>query len=52
MWRPRGIATKIGNHTFRAIGITRYLKNGDTLEMLCSLTPPGHFGHRISVGFA
>lgn len=23
-----GIETKIGNHTFRAIGITAYLKNG------------------------
>ena len=27
-----GIATKIGNHTFRATGITAYLKNGGTLE--------------------
>jgi integrase len=27
-----GIATKIGNHTFRATGITSYLKNGGTLE--------------------
>lgn len=27
-----GIATKIGNHTFRATGITVYLKNGGTLE--------------------
>jgi site-specific recombinase XerC/protein gp37 len=26
------IATKIGNHTFRASGITAYLKNGGTLE--------------------
>jgi integrase/recombinase XerC len=26
------IATKIGNHTFRATGITAYLKNGGTLE--------------------
>jgi integrase len=28
-----GIKTKIGNHTFRATGITAYLKNGGTLEM-------------------
>jgi site-specific recombinase XerD len=28
-----GIQTKIGNHTFRATGITAYLKNGGTLEM-------------------
>ena len=27
-----GIATKIGNHTFRATGITAYLRNGGTLE--------------------
>ncbi|MGF6408821.1 integrase [Paraburkholderia sp. MM5482-R2] len=27
-----GIETKIGNHTFRATGITAYLKNGRTLE--------------------
>jgi site-specific recombinase XerC len=27
-----GIATKIGNHTFRATGITAYLKSGGTLE--------------------
>jgi site-specific recombinase XerD len=27
-----GVATKIGNHTFRATGITAYLKNGGTLE--------------------
>ncbi|MGF6916728.1 hypothetical protein OKW28_000901 [Paraburkholderia sp. 40] len=27
-----GIGTVIGNHTFRATGITAYLKNGGTLE--------------------
>lgn len=27
-----GIVTRIGNHTFRATGITAYLKNGGTLE--------------------
>lgn len=27
-----GIETPIGNHTFRATGITTYLKNGGTLE--------------------
>ena len=26
-----GIATKLGNHSFRATGITAYLKNGGTL---------------------
>lgn len=28
-----GIRTKIGNHTFRATGITAYLKNGGRLEV-------------------
>ena len=27
-----GIGTRIGNHSFRATGITAYLKNGGTLE--------------------
>jgi integrase len=27
-----GIKTAVGNHTFRATGITAYLKNGGTLE--------------------
>ncbi len=27
-----GIGTKVGNHSFRATGITAYLKNGGTLE--------------------
>jgi site-specific recombinase XerD len=30
--KDAGIATLIGNHTFRATGITAYLKNGGTLE--------------------
>jgi integrase len=30
--RAAGIETRIGNHTFRATGITAYLKNGGTLE--------------------
>jgi len=28
-----GIATKVGNHSFRATGITEYLKNGGKLEI-------------------
>jgi len=28
-----GIQTKIGNHSFRATGITAYLKNGGKLEI-------------------
>jgi integrase len=31
--RDAGIKTKIGNHTFRATGITTYLKNGGKLEI-------------------
>ncbi len=31
--RAAGIATRIGDHSFRATGITEYLKNGDTLEI-------------------
>lgn len=27
-----GIKTKLGNHSFRATGITAYLKNGGILE--------------------
>jgi site-specific recombinase XerD len=27
-----GITTQVGNHTFRATGVTAYLKNGGTLE--------------------
>jgi integrase/recombinase XerC len=30
--RAAGIETMIGNHSFRATGITAYLKNGGTLE--------------------
>ena len=30
--RSTGIKTRIGNHTFRATGITAYLKNKGTLE--------------------
>lgn len=32
-----GISTKIGNHTFRATGITAYLKNGGTLEKAAAI---------------
>ena len=32
-----GIKTKIGNHSFRATGITAYLKNGGTLEKAATM---------------
>ena len=33
-----GIATKLGNHSFRATGITAYLKNGGTLEKAAAMS--------------
>jgi site-specific recombinase XerD len=35
--KAAGIKTKICNHTFRATGITAYLKNGGTLEMAAAM---------------
>jgi hypothetical protein len=32
-----GIATKLGNHSFRATGITTYLKNDGTLEKAATM---------------
>lgn len=32
-----GIDTRIGNHTFRATGITAYLKNGGTIEKAAAM---------------
>jgi hypothetical protein len=32
-----GIATKLDNHSFRATGITAYLKNGGTLEKAAAM---------------
>ena len=32
-----GLETKIGNHSFRATGITAYLKNGGSLEKAASM---------------
>jgi len=32
-----GIATKLGNHSFRATGITAYLKNGGALEQAAAM---------------
>ncbi len=30
--KSAGIASPVGNHTFRATGVTAYVKNGGTLE--------------------
>ncbi len=35
--KAAGIGTKVGNHTFRATGITAYLKNGGTLEKAAAM---------------
>src|SRR3954468_15168083 len=35
-----GIRTRIGNHTFRATGITAYLKNDGTLEKAAMIANP------------
>lgn len=35
--KAAGIATPIGNHSFRATGITAYLKNGGTLEKAATM---------------
>jgi site-specific recombinase XerD len=35
--KAAGIATKVGNHSFRATGITAYLKNGGSLEKAASM---------------
>jgi integrase len=35
--RVAGIATAIGNHSFRATGITAYLRNGGTLEKAAAM---------------
>ena len=32
-----GIETRIGNHSFRATGITAYLKNGGTIERAAAM---------------
>ncbi len=32
-----GIRTKVGNHSFRATGITAYLSNGGTLERAAAM---------------
>jgi site-specific recombinase XerD len=44
--RAAGIATRIGNHTFRATGITAYLANGGTLENAAAMA--GHASTRTT----
>jgi integrase len=36
-----GIDSKVGNHTFRATGISAYLKNGGTLENAAAIAKHG-----------
>lgn len=41
-----GIATKVGNHSFRATGTTAYHKNGGTLEKAATMA--NHSGTRTT----
>ena len=48
-----GIATKLGDHSFRAPGITAYLKNGGTLAKAAAMAnhairPTADLHHRAS----
>src|SRR3954468_18422433 len=45
--KAAGIMTKIGNHSFRATGITPYLKNGGTLEKAAAMA--NHASTRLLV---
>jgi len=48
-----GIATKAGNHSFRATGITAYLKNGGSLEKPPSWqTMPAHARRSFTIAAA
>jgi hypothetical protein len=48
-----GIATKLGNHSFRATGITAYLKNGGTLEKAAAMrTMPRHARRNFTIAGA
>src|SRR3546814_8827310 len=54
MVRRRAVAaeieTAIGNHSFRATGITTYLKNGGTLETAATMA--NHSSTRTKIGRA
>ncbi|VFU16628.1 protein of unknown function (plasmid) [Methylocella tundrae] len=43
------IETKIRNHTFRATGITAYLKNGGTLEKAATMANHARSGARRQI---
>ncbi len=44
--KAAGIATHVGNHTFRATGVTAYLKNGGPLE--CAAQMANHASTRTT----
>jgi predicted DNA-binding WGR domain protein len=47
--KAAGIITRIGNHTFRATGVTAYLKNGGTLERAAQMAnQPPHAQHSFT----
>jgi hypothetical protein len=47
--RAAEITTRIGNHTFRATGVTAYLKNGGTLERAGANGEPRQHAHNAAV---
>ena len=44
--KAAGVTTQVGNHTFRATGVTAYLKNGGTLE--CAAQMVNHASTRTT----
>jgi integrase len=44
-----GIETKLGNHSFRATGITAYLKNGGALEKAAAMANHARRARRSSM---
>jgi site-specific recombinase XerD len=42
--KSAGVTTRVGNHTFRATGITAYLKNGGTLERAAQMANHASWG--------
>jgi hypothetical protein len=46
---PAGIASKLGNHSLRATGITAYLKNGGTLEKAAAMANHAQRARRNSM---
>jgi hypothetical protein len=56
--KSAGIITRMGNHTFRATGVTAYLKNGGPLERAAQMARgfwfdrPASWPHRDGRGYS